>query len=123
MGSLSMRNKLLQNSLMLGIPVGWGADHPTLQVSQQRGQDRNPSPGWHLHVGVLPSPFSPEYCGPSSRLPPSMLLSWYQPPRLKQTSTGSVLRLEAGNLGVGGMGFPGPQGRPLLWPVLGVQAR
>lgn len=56
---------------MLDSPVGWGADHPTLQVSEQRGQDRNPSSGWHLHAGVLPSPFSPEYCGP--QLPPSPL--------------------------------------------------
>lgn len=48
--------------------------------------------------------------GPSSGLPRAMLLSGYKPPRLKQTSTGSVLRLEAGNLGVCG-GLPGQQDR------------
>lgn len=45
--------------------------------------------------------------GPSSRLPHAVLLSRYKPPPLKQTSTGWVLRLKAGNLGVGGVGSPG----------------
>lgn len=46
-----------------------GALIRTLQVMQQRGQDGNPSAGWHFHAGVLPSPSSPESCGP--QLPPS----------------------------------------------------
>lgn len=53
----------------------------------------------HHHPALSPA-------GPSSRLPRAVLLSRYKPPPLKQTSTGPVLRLEAGNLGVGGVGSP-----------------
>ena len=49
--------------------------------------------------------------GPSSRLPHAVLLSRYKPPPLKQTSTGWVLRLKAGNLGVGGA-IPSPGEEP-----------
>ena len=111
MGSLSMRNELLQNSLMLGSPVGWGADHPTLQVSQQRGQDQNPSPGWHLHAGVLPSPFSPEYCGP--QLPPSSLHAPFLVPTTPLKADIYRLGAEAGSWEsrCGRGGLPGAAGQ------------